>query len=114
MTGAFGTLGVMTRAILRLQPLPKETRTVSCVTSNAVEAQQLVHAIQNSKLAHSALQIYWGAGIQPRVDVLFEGTEAGLAAQVQQAKSMIGAATIRDAGRDVWDARQEICSAWEG
>src|SRR6266436_5322146 len=69
MTGAFGTLAVITRAIFRLHPLPRETRTVSCVASNAVEAQQLVHAIQNSKLAHSALQIYWGAGIQPRVDV---------------------------------------------
>jgi glycolate oxidase FAD binding subunit len=111
MTGAFGTLGVVTRAIFRLHPLPKETRTVSCVASNAAEAQQLVHAIQNSKLAHSALQVCWGAGIQPRVDVLFEGTEAGLAAQVQQAKTMMRAATIGDAGRDVWDARQEICSA---
>jgi len=114
MTGAFGTLGVITRAIFRLHPLPKETRTISCVTSNAVEAQQLVHAIQNSKLAHSALQICWGAGIQPRVDVLFEGTEAGLAAQVQQATAMMGAATIGGAGRDVWDARQEICSAGKG
>src|SRR5712672_133402 len=114
MTGAFGTLGVITRAIFRLHPLPKETRTVSCVTSNAVEAQQLVHAIQNSKLAHSALQICWGAGIQPRVDVLFEGTEAGLVAQVQQATAMMGAATIGGAGRDVWDLRQEICSAGKG
>src|SRR5258705_3110687 len=114
MTGAFGTLGVITRAIFRLHPLPKETRTISCVTSNAVEAQQLVDAIQNSKLAHSALQIYWGAGIQPRVDVLFEGTDVGLAAQVQQATAMMGAATIGGAGRDVWDLRQEICSAGKG
>jgi len=114
MTGAFGTLGVITRAIFRLHPLPKETRTISCVTSNAVEAQQLVHAIQNSKLAHSALQIYWGAGIQPRVDVLFEGTDVGLAAQVQQATALMGAATIGGAGRDVWDLRQEICSAGKG
>src|SRR6266404_5023742 len=114
MTGAFGTLGVITRAIFRLHPLPKETRTVSCVTSSAAEAQQLVHAIQNSKLAHSTLQIYWGAGIQPRVDVLFEGTEAGLAAQVPQATAMMGAATIGGAGRDVWDLRQEICSAGKG
>src|SRR6266852_3952535 len=111
VTGAFGTLGVITRAIFRLHPLPKETRTISCTTANAAEAQQLVLAIQNSKLAHSALQICWGAGIQPRVDVLFEGTEAGLAAQVQQAKTMMRAATTGDAGRDVWDARQEICSA---
>ena len=79
MTGAFGTLAVVTRAIFRLHPLPRETRTISCVTSSAAEAQQVVLAIQNSKLAHSALQICWGAGIRPRVDVLFEGTEAGLA-----------------------------------
>src|ERR1700687_2016064 len=85
VTGSFGTLGVITRAIFRLHPLPKETRTISCVTSSVAEAQQLVLAIQNSKLAHSALQICWGAGIQPRVDVLFEGTEVGLAAEVQQA-----------------------------
>src|SRR6266852_985983 len=111
VTGAFGTLGVITRAIFRLHPSPRETRTISCVTSSVAEAQQLVQAIQNSKLAQSALQICWGAGIQPRVDVLFEGTEAGLAAQVQQAKAMMGAATIGDAGCDVWDTRQDICSA---
>jgi glycolate oxidase FAD binding subunit len=45
------------------------------------------------------------------VDILFEGTEAGLPAQVQQAKAMMGTATTSDAGRDVWDARQDICSA---
>ena len=111
VTGAFGTLGVITRAIFRLHPLPKETRTISCVTLSVAEAQRLVLDLQNSKLAHSALQIYWGAGLPPRVDVLFEGTEAGLAAQVQQAKSMMGTPTIADAGRDIWDARQEICSA---
>jgi glycolate dehydrogenase FAD-binding subunit len=111
VTGALGTLGVITRAIFRLHPLPRETRTISCVTSNAAEAQQLVLAIQNSKLAHSALQISWGAGIQPRVDVLFEGTETGLAAQVQHAKVLMGAATVGNGGRDVWDAREEVCSA---
>ena len=110
VAGAFGTLAVITRAIFRLHPLPRGTRTISCMASDTAESQRLVLAIQNSKLAHSALQICWGAGIQPRVDVLFEGTEAGLAAQVQQAKIMIGAATIGDAGRDVWDLRQEICS----
>jgi glycolate oxidase FAD binding subunit len=68
-------------------------------------------AIQNSKLAHSALQICCGAEMQPRVDVLFEGTEAGLAAQVEPMKSMMGSATITDVGRSVWGARQEICSA---
>jgi glycolate oxidase FAD binding subunit len=114
ITGAFGTLGVITRAIFRLHPLPKETRTISCVKGDVREAQRLVLAIQNSKLAHSALQICCGGEMQPRVDVLFEGTEAGLAAQVEQAKSMTGSTTTTDAGKDVWIERQEICSAGKG
>ena len=48
--------------------------------------------------------------MQPRVDVLFEGSEAGLTAQVEQVKSMMSLATITDAGGDVWNARQEIFS----
>jgi glycolate oxidase FAD binding subunit len=111
VTGAFGTLGIITRAFFRLHPLPKETRTISCVTEDVPEAHRLVLAIQNSKLAHSALQICCGAEMQPRVDVLFEGSEAGLTAQVEQVKSTMSLATITDAGGDVWNARQEICSA---
>src|SRR5712664_384315 len=111
VTGALGTLGVITRAIFRLHPLPRERRTISCVTTNVREAQRLVVAIQNSKLAHSALQICCETEMQPRVDVLFEGTEAGLTAQVEQVTVMMGAAAISDAGGDVWSARQEICSA---
>jgi hypothetical protein len=81
------------------------------VTADVREAQRLVLAIQNSKLAHSALQICCEPGAKPRVDVLFEGTQAGLAVQVEQVKSMMGSATITDTGKDVWSARQEICSA---
>src|SRR6266478_6185493 len=110
VTGALGTLGVITRAIFRLHPSPRERRTISCATKDTKEAQRLVLAIQNSKLAHSALQICCETEMQPRVDVLFEGTEAGLTAQVEQVKSMMGS-TITDAGKDVWSARQEICSA---
>ncbi len=113
ITGAFGTLGVITRAIFRVHPLPKETRTISCATADVREAQRLMLAIQNSKLAHSALQICCGAEMQPRVDALFEGTEAGLTPQVGQVKAMMGS-TITDAGKNVWGARQEICSAEKG
>src|SRR5260370_1356841 len=114
ITGAFGTMGVITRAIFRVHPLPKETRTISCATADVREAQRLMLAIQNSKLAHSALQICCEAETKPRVDVLFEGTEAGLAEQVEQVKSIMGAALISDVGGDGWSARQEICSAGEG
>src|SRR6266478_2242341 len=108
MTGAFGTLGVITRAIFRLHPLPKETRTISCVTADAAEGQQLMLAIQNSKLAHSALQICCGTEMQSRVDVLFEGTEEGLSAQSVQLKLMASEAKQGDRTGDVWNRRHEL------
>jgi glycolate oxidase FAD binding subunit len=110
VTGAFGTLGVITRAIFRLHPLPKETRTISCDAADAFDAQQAVLAIQNSKLAHSALQICFETGTQPRVDVLFEGTEAGLAAQTAQVKLMMSAATPGGPRDETWDAQRAIYS----
>jgi len=108
VTGAFGTLGVITRAIFRLHPLPKETRTISCLTADAAEGQQLMLAIQNSKLAHSALQICCGTEMQSRVDVLFEGTEEGLSAQSVQLKLMASEAKQGDRTGDVWNRRHEL------
>jgi glycolate oxidase FAD binding subunit len=111
ITGAFGTLGVITRAIFRLHPLPGEARTISCVTRDVREAQRLMLEIQNSKLAHSALQICCAAEAQPRVDLLFEGTEAGLTGQVEHVKSLVDSSvTVADADKEVWDARQKINS----
>src|SRR5881397_601923 len=56
VTGAFGTLGIITRAVFRLHPLPRNTSSFSIGTKGAEEARRLIHAIQNSKLAHTALQ----------------------------------------------------------
>src|SRR3989441_1881062 len=56
VTGALGTLGVITRAVFRLHPLPRNTRSFSISTADGVEMQQFVHAVQNSKLAHTFLQ----------------------------------------------------------
>ena len=49
--------------------------------------------------------------MEPRVDVLFEGTEAGLTAQVEQVTAMIGVARSVKGDGTVWNAREETCSA---
>src|SRR5712691_9490753 len=110
-TGALGTLGVITRAVFRVHPLPKEICTLACICDDAAEAQRLVLAVQDSKLAHSALQIRCGGKAQPRVDVLFEATQAGLAAQTEQLKSIARNIIFLDSNSEVWNARQELYSA---
>src|ERR1700687_821088 len=47
-TGALGTLGVITRAVFRVHPLPKETCTLTCACDDLAEAQRLVLAVQDS------------------------------------------------------------------
>src|SRR6202158_2800199 len=47
-TGALGTLGVITRAVFRVHPLPKETRTLTCACDDVADAQRLVLAAQDS------------------------------------------------------------------
>src|SRR5437762_7956527 len=84
VTGAFGTLGVITRAVFRLHPLPLNSRSFSVSTANAEETQKLVLAVQDSKLAHAFLQSHFSDEKPPASDILFEGTEAGLAAQETQ------------------------------
>ena len=109
-TGAFGTLGIITRAVFRLHPLPRNSRSFSVSTPDVTTARQLVHSIQNSKLAHAALQTRFENETTPIVDVLFEGTEAGLEAQAAHLKDFVETASLTEATQEVWNARQDIWS----
>ena len=107
VTGAFGTLGVITRAVFRLHPLPAEASTISCLARDAADAQRILLAIQDSKLAHSALQARFIENAAPQIDVLFEATAAGIAAQIATLKSLVGVQTT-ESDPPVWRARQEL------
>ena len=111
VTGAFGTLGVITRAVFRLYPLAKESRTISCLARDAAEAQRLLLAIQDSKLAHSALQVRCIENSPLQLDVLFEATRAGLDAQTEKLKSLVAPVPTSQSDPPVWKARQELFTA---
>jgi len=112
VTGAFGTLGVITRAVFRLHPLPRFVRTFTCLARGYLpEAQRVLLAVQDSQLAHSALQIRCIEGSpEPKIDILFEGSEAGIAAQAGAFKSLVAPAPVVEADPSVWNARQELYS----
>jgi glycolate oxidase FAD binding subunit len=109
-TGALGTAGVITRAVFRLHPLPRNTRTFSISSGQREQTQRLLLAIQDSKLAHTALQARFGTDGAPAADILFEGTDAGLGAQETQLRKLAGAATTMEASPAMWNARQELWS----
>lgn len=111
MTGAFGTLGVITQAVFRLHPLPHQARTLRVCVSSLEEAQRLLLAIQDAPLAHSALQLRAGRNGPPEIDVLLEGSQAGIAAQQKTIERLAGQAA--EAPPECWSARERLWPAQE-
>jgi glycolate oxidase FAD binding subunit len=108
VTGALGTLGVITRAVFRLHPLPRGTRSFSITTTDAEETQRIVLGIQDSKLAHTSLQSHFSDDAPPVSDILFEGTEAGLNAQEAQLRKLCATARVSEASIPAWKARETL------
>jgi glycolate oxidase FAD binding subunit len=112
-TGALGTLGVITRAIFRLHPLPRNTRSFTFAARDLDDANRVALAVQDSRLTPAGLQARFTAGAVPAVDVRFEGTDAGLAAQAEALRKLAAPATETATSDAVWQAREELWSSVE-
>jgi glycolate oxidase FAD binding subunit len=110
VTGALGTLGVITRAVFRLHPLPRNARAYTFGVQDAAEANRLVLAVQDSKLAHTGLQARFASATSPAVDIRFDGTDAGLASQTETLRKLAAPITETEANATIWRARQELWS----
>jgi len=108
VTGALGTLGVITRAIFRTHPLSRECLTLTFPASDPESLQAKVLAIQNSQLAHTALQIRRPSLGSLEVDILFEGRAAGLQAQEKQLQALLGSPAAQTSDANPWSAREQL------
>ena len=109
--GSLGTLGVITRANFRLHPLPRNVRSFTFAARDLDDANRVMLAVQDSRLAHTGLQARFSGGTAPAVDVRFAGTEAGVAAQGETLRKLAAPAIETAAGDTVWQAQQELWSS---
>jgi glycolate oxidase FAD binding subunit len=107
-TGALGTLGVITRVNFRLHPLPRNMQSFTFAARDLDDANRLVLAVQDSRLTPTSLQARYAAEAPPAVDVRFEGTGAGIAAQTATLRKLAAPATEMAPSDAVWQAREEL------
>jgi glycolate oxidase FAD binding subunit len=108
VTGAWGTLGVITRAIFRTHPVCHDSITLTFSARDFESMQKKILAIQNSQLAHAALQIRCSSSEVLEADVLFEGRAAGLQAQAQQLQALVGAPQAQKSDAQNWSAKKQL------
>jgi glycolate oxidase FAD binding subunit len=111
IVGSLGTLGVITRANFRLHPLPRNVKSFTFAARDLDDANRVMLAVQNSRLAHTGLQARFSGGTAPAVDVRFTGTEAGVAAQEEALRKLTAPAIEIAAGDAVWQTQQELWSS---
>ncbi|MDQ3664084.1 MAG: FAD-binding oxidoreductase [Actinomycetota bacterium] len=89
--GAYGTLGLVTRLVARLHPLPPASRWVSSSYASTDDAVAAALAVVGSQLAPTAVEVRRDAGADgAEVHVLVEGTEHGVAERLPAAAELLG------------------------
>jgi len=109
MTGALGTLAVITKAVFRLHPLPEHARTVSAEFVSIREANDMMLAVADSSLVPTGMQFRLVSGSQPRVDVRFEAIAPSIDAQTQALSKLMATGRECSEQGDVWRARENVC-----
>ena len=102
VTGAYGTLGLVTEANFRLHPIPPATAYVSVTVPGAAAADEAVQRVLHAQFVPSGVEVDRPEPGGPvEVAVQLEGTEAGVAARAAQAVEALGTGAA-ETGRPPW------------
>ena len=108
MTGAFGTLGIITEITFRLHSIPRHVQSFTVPSLDVESLGQLLMKIRDSHLSTQSLQLRSNSGgfaLDVRVATLPEVLRDQASSLSQLARSVQLEASDSDA--DVWNARQE-------
>ena len=103
VTGAYGTLGLVTEAAFRLHPIPPAAAYVSIRLPDAASAYQAVQRALHAQFVPTAIELDRPEPGGPvEVAVLVEGTEAGVATRAAEAVGTLGDGAARIDRPDWW------------
>jgi glycolate oxidase FAD binding subunit len=105
ITGSYGTLGVLTEAIVRLHPLPAARRLVRATIDDPAHAQRLVQSVVHAQMVPTAVEIDSAANGVGELAILLEGTAASVASRAETTTRVLGGpATAMEDLPDWWAA----------
>jgi glycolate oxidase FAD binding subunit len=108
MSGSLGTLGVITRAVFRLHPLPESSRTLTFSFPDCKSANDFTLAVADSLAVPTGLQMRTNADGTILVDVRIDGIAAGIAAQMETVCKLAGKGNSAQPSGDPWQAREQL------
>jgi glycolate oxidase FAD binding subunit len=110
MTGAFGTLGVITEVTFRLHPLPQSSATWT-IRSNEIGALDLIrHRLADSTMSVDALQLRTDLGAFC-LDVRFVTLPEALEDHARRLHALAVPLVASSGTKDVWLARERVFDA---
>jgi len=108
MSGALGTLGIISRVVFRLHPLPESTRSLTFPFIDRETANQFMLSITDSIAVPTGLQMRTSASGIIKVDVRIDGIAAGIAAQSEVVCKLAGGVNPIEPDTDQWLAREQL------
>jgi glycolate oxidase FAD binding subunit len=108
MSGALGTLGIITRAVFRLHPLPLQSQTLTFAFPDCESANRFLLAIADSQVVPTGLQMRTDADGTADVDIRIDGIAAGISAQTDTVSKLAGSVNPSAPEGDPWQAREQL------
>jgi glycolate oxidase FAD binding subunit len=108
MTGAFGTLGIITEVTFRLHPLPQHTQTFTVSAPQAVQLAGLMHSIHDSHLLAQALQLRGDSNGGFHLDIQLNAHPDAKQPEALQKMAEAAGRQLTQAPADLWIARKAL------